>query len=192
MAEAVLKHRGLQPEKVRELKIRAKEKGQSLSTAALLPSGRPAGMMDALACISTMGVSKESFAIVVERSTFLPDTATPSDLLVDLSNRRGWEEEIAAQQDAVTVATIHGAKGSEWDVVFLVGLEEDILPRIPKMVPAEMSDLALEEERRLCYVAITRAKHRLYLTWARNRATFGFGRPKPQLESRFVNEMYVA
>lgn len=73
------------------------------------------------------------------------------------------------KNEAVTLMTIHAAKGLEFDVVFLVGLEEGLFPHSRSILdPSQM-----EEERRLAYVGITRSKHRLYLTYARSRLYFG-------------------
>lgn len=82
----------------------------------------------------------------------------------------------------VTLATVHGVKGLEFKVVFIVGCEEGIFPSSKALVnPPEM-----EEERRCMYVAITRAKDRLYLTSAGNR--FRFGKVEYNMVSRFVEE----
>jgi DNA helicase-2/ATP-dependent DNA helicase PcrA len=85
--------------------------------------------------------------------------------------------------DAVTLITLHQAKGLEFHVVFIVGLEEGLLPHIRSMDdPAQM-----EEERRLCYVGITRAKERLYLHRAFRR---GFrGGSEPTMPSRFLADL---
>ena len=86
--------------------------------------------------------------------------------------------------DAVTMMTVHSAKGLEFDRVFLVGMEEGIFPSAQAVYggPAEF-----EEERRLAYVAITRAKERLYITNAETRMLFGSTGRNP--ESRFVKEI---
>jgi DNA helicase-2/ATP-dependent DNA helicase PcrA len=85
--------------------------------------------------------------------------------------------------DAVTLITLHQAKGLEFPVVFIVGLEEGLLPHFRSLSDPEQ----LEEERRLCYVGITRAKERAYLTHALRRSLMGAsGRSLP---SRFLNDI---
>ena len=71
--------------------------------------------------------------------------------------------------DAVNLITVHSAKGLEFDTLFLVGLEDGLFP----LYRAYSNDKEFEEERRLCYVAITRAKHRLFITWAKSRLLYG-------------------
>lgn len=90
----------------------------------------------------------------------------------------------AAGDDKVTLMTLHAAKGLEFPVVFMVGLEEGIFPhgRVYEAGPAE-----LEEERRLCYVGMTRAREELHLTYARSRLQFG-QRAYNQV-SRFIDDM---
>ena len=83
---------------------------------------------------------------------------------------------------AVQVMTMHMAKGLEFPRVFMVGMEEKIFPHY-----RSISDNEIEEERRLCYVAMTRAKSRLYLTWAMRRGQFGsYTNQQP---SRFLDEV---
>ncbi len=96
-----------------------------------------------------------------------------------VSDVDAWESDAPA----VTLMTCHSAKGLEFENVFLVGLEEGLLPHASSL----NSERELEEERRLCYVAMTRARKRLTLTYARRRMTFGeYDERKP---SRFLNEV---
>ena len=83
----------------------------------------------------------------------------------------------------VLLLTLHAAKGLEFDAVFLVGLEEGLLPHSRSLTSAE----GLEEERRLCYVGMTRAKGVLHLSWARSRQVFGQRRLTEK--SRFIDEV---
>jgi DNA helicase-2/ATP-dependent DNA helicase PcrA len=86
---------------------------------------------------------------------------------------------------AVSLLTIHNAKGLEFANVFIAGLEEGIFPHSRSFA----AEAAMEEERRLCYVGLTRAEKRLYLSWARYRRRFGGGQPEATLPSRFLNEV---
>ena len=90
---------------------------------------------------------------------------------------------LAGQSHAVTLMTIHSAKGLEFPVVFVSGMEEGIFPHAGH----QGDDAGLEEERRLAYVAITRARERLYLTYASTRRTYGSVQANPP--SRFVGEI---
>lgn len=92
-------------------------------------------------------------------------------------------DSLDARADAVTLMTLHSAKGLEFPVVFLAGLEEGVFPHARSM----NSDRELEEERRLCYVGITRAKEELYLTHAYRRTLFGSISYNPR--SRFLNDI---
>ena len=78
------------------------------------------------------------------------------------------------QKDAVSLMTIHAAKGLEFDVVFLTGMEDSIFPNYQALQRLSYDRYALEEERRLAYVAITRAKKQLYLTYTVSRMLYGF------------------
>ncbi|MCX5970327.1 MAG: UvrD-helicase domain-containing protein [Coprothermobacterota bacterium] len=93
--------------------------------------------------------------------------ASASDFLAYISLYTDLDR-AEAQEDVVTLMTVHSAKGLEFSVVFLTGMEEGIFPHWRCTSKSE-----LDEERRLCYVGITRAKHRIYFTWARRRMTFG-------------------
>jgi DNA helicase II / ATP-dependent DNA helicase PcrA len=88
--------------------------------------------------------------------------------------------------EQVVLMTIHIAKGLEWPVVFLTGLEDGLFPSMRER-EGTSEDAALEEERRLAYVAITRARERLVLTGARTRRVWGEFRP--QVPSRFLDDI---
>jgi DNA helicase-2/ATP-dependent DNA helicase PcrA len=92
-------------------------------------------------------------------------------------------DEDPADRDKVTMMTIHSAKGLEFNRVFLVGLEEDLFPS--QMMLQSQQDL--EEERRLFYVAVTRAEKKLMISYAESR--YQFGRLKACEPSRFLNEL---
>ncbi len=100
---------------------------------------------------------------------FLEETALHADL-----------DTLRDDRDAVTLMTLHSAKGLEYPVVFITGLEENILPHSRSKDTLE----ELDEERRLCYVGITRAMERLYLLHARQRALWGA--PREADPSRFL------
>lgn len=87
------------------------------------------------------------------------------------------------ENDRVTLMTIHSAKGLEFPIVFLAGMDEGIFPGVRSL----MDESKLEEERRLCYVALTRAKEKLYLFNAHMRTMYG--QIKPYLPSRFIDEI---
>ena len=89
------------------------------------------------------------------------------------------------ERAAVSLLTLHNAKGLEFPVVFIAGLEERLFPHSRSIDSASM----LEEERRLMYVGMTRAQQKLYLTWARYRRRFGGGPPEPAIRSRFLKEV---
>ncbi len=87
------------------------------------------------------------------------------------------------KSDVVTLMTLHSAKGLEFPIVFMVGVEEGLLPH----QRAFASEAELEEERRLCYVGLTRAKEKVYLTYARSRRLFG--NVDDRMPSRFIEEI---
>lgn len=105
-----------------------------------------------------------------------------SDFLMEVSLVSDAAE-YSADADAVTLMTVHSAKGLEFKVVFIIGLEENIMP----ISKALYDDEELEEERRLMYVAITRAKEKLYLLNAGRRMLYGNMQMNPP--SRFISEI---
>lgn len=109
-------------------------------------------------------------------SVSLSDFLEEISLIADISEHH--EEE-----DTVTLMTIHSAKGLEFEVVFLIGMEDGIFPHQNSFCEEE----GLEEERRLCYVGITRAKERLYISNAKRRMLYGKDVVNPP--SRFIKEI---
>ncbi|MBW6441066.1 UvrD-helicase domain-containing protein [Patescibacteria group bacterium] len=103
---------------------------------------------------------------------FIEEVALASDL-----------DSVDESQDSVTLMTLHSAKGLEYDTVFIIGLEEGILPHSMSMD----SPVEIEEERRLCYVGVTRAKNRVNLIFARVRRIFGS--PQANYPSRFLSDI---
>jgi len=95
------------------------------------------------------------------------------------------ENEGKAEQDGVTLMTLHAAKGLEFDVVFLPGWEEDLFPH--RRALEETGDAALEEERRLAYVGLTRARKRAFISFAANRRIYN--QWQASLPSRFIDEL---
>jgi DNA helicase II / ATP-dependent DNA helicase PcrA len=85
----------------------------------------------------------------------------------------------------VTLMTMHNAKGLEFPIVFIAGMEEGLFPHSRSIE----SEAMIEEERRLCYVGMTRAEKRLILTWARYRRRFGGGESERSMASRFLGEV---
>ncbi len=109
-------------------------------------------------------------------SGFLEQVALVADI-------DGWD----GKAERVGLMTLHSAKGLEFPVVFVTGLEEGLLPHVRNI---EDSDSAVEEERRLLYVGMTRAREELVLTWARSRRRFGPS--QPSAPSRFISELPAA
>jgi DNA helicase-2/ATP-dependent DNA helicase PcrA len=120
----------------------------------------------------TVTVEYDASAEEPSLSGFLEQVALVSDL-----------DQLDSGAEAVTMMTLHSAKGLEFPIVFLVGLEEGIFPHSRSL----NSDKELEEERRLCYVGITRARERLYLSHAYRRTQFGSVAANPP--SRFLREI---
>ena len=93
------------------------------------------------------------------------------------------EERSEERGPRVRLMSLHAAKGLEFPVVFLTGMEENVFP----MARTVYNESDIEEERRLCYVGMTRAKDMLFLTYAQTRTTYGFTNYNPR--SRFINEI---
>ncbi len=108
----------------------------------------------------------------LELNDFLEDTALVSDI-----------DTLDTDKDGVTLLTLHAAKGLEYPVVFITGLEDGLLPHSRSFTEPD----AMQEERRLLYVGVTRAKDRLYLTYAFRRSLYG--ESVPGIPSRFLSDI---
>ncbi|MGL6065531.1 MAG: ATP-dependent helicase [Cetobacterium sp.] len=139
---------------------------------------------------STYGLEAEGRIENVEE---LKNSIVELEKTVDFLNLREYLEnislvsatdELEGDADYIKLMTIHNSKGLEFPVVFLTGVEDDIFPGSKKVLfnPEE-----LEEERRLCYVAITRAEEKLYITHAKSR--FVYGELLGKMKSRFIDEL---
>lgn len=100
-----------------------------------------------------------------------------------LTDRDDMRDSDKSQQPAITLMTLHSAKGLEFPHVFMVGMEEGILPHQRSVIEGR----GVEEERRLCYVGVTRAQESLTLTFT--RARMKWGKSRPSIPSRFLAEM---
>jgi len=120
-----------------------------------------------------MSVTREAsfFSSSMSLEGFLDGVALMSDI-----------DELKNEASRVTLMTLHSAKGLEFPVVFMTGMEEGVFPHARSMNEQE----EIEEERRLCYVGLTRARERLYLSYALHRRVHGYGVGEP---SRFLREM---
>jgi DNA helicase-2/ATP-dependent DNA helicase PcrA len=127
------------------------------------------GNLDALI---TKAIEWEDLASDKSLGAFLEELSLKSSL-----------DEADADKDRINLMTIHNGKGLEFKITFLVGLEEDLFPH----VNSKDSTAALEEERRLCYVGMTRAKENLYISYSQFRYMWGMQRY--QMPSRFIREI---
>ncbi len=123
----------------------------------------------------------ELLSYITEFSTANPDVKLEQfleevSLYTDIDN-------YSDDKNSVTLLTVHSAKGLEWPIVFVSGCEEDIFPIANKFA----ADTSVDEERRLFYVALTRAKRKAYITHARSR--YRFGEVAYQSRSRFIDEL---
>jgi DNA helicase-2/ATP-dependent DNA helicase PcrA len=178
-------------ETLARLRDRADEEGPvaSLLEAVLSESG----YLDALAAERTVeaeGRAENLETLVNGAAEF--DLEREVEGESDVPPLQGYLQQIALKseqdsldverEDLVTLMTLHNAKGLEYDTAFIIGCEEGAFPHA-----RALQEGGEEEERRLCYVGITRARKRLYMTWAQNRRLFG--QSERNLPSRFVDEL---
>ncbi|HUF36126.1 MAG TPA: UvrD-helicase domain-containing protein [Gemmatimonadales bacterium] len=115
-----------------------------------------------------------------EEVTEDPESGSPLERFLAEAALFSSADTVVGTEEGVTLMTLHTAKGLEWPLVVLAGLEHGLFP----LARAEEQPEGLEEERRLCYVGLTRAKDKLYLTWARARRRGG--ELRPGIASRFL------
>ncbi len=120
---------------------------------------------------------------VLDAGTIEPTFASPLDAFLSHASLEAGDNQASAGQDALQLMTVHSAKGLEFDAVFIGGLEEGLFPHDNSTT----DQAGLEEERRLMYVAITRARKRLYLSFSQTRMLHGQTRYNPK--SRFFGEL---
>ena len=127
---------------------------------------------------------QELFSIIKQYDD-VPALESPGGLQKFLEDVALFSEEDAktTQKDTLSLMTLHAAKGLEFSTIFIVGCEDGILPHNQSL----LDGMQLEEERRLCYVGITRAKRHLYLSFAQRRTLFGLTQSNPP--SRFLNDI---
>lgn len=125
----------------------------------------------------------EEFKSIAKAMEINEGIVSLEELLDKLALVSDVSEQKNDNEDKVTLMTMHAVKGLEYDYVFVVGVEEGLFPHSNSL---ESND-ELEEERRLCYVAITRAKKKLYLINARSRILYG--KVSSNVPSRFINEI---
>ncbi len=118
-----------------------------------------------------------------EEVTEDPESGTPLERFLAEAALLSANDTVVGSDLGVTLMTLHTAKGLEWPVVVLTGMEHGLFP----LARAEEQPDGLEEERRLCYVGLTRAKDKLYLTWARARRRGG--ELRPGIPSRFLKAL---
>jgi DNA helicase-2/ATP-dependent DNA helicase PcrA len=131
--------------------------------------------------------SESRLGNVLELVNAAADAAERGETLADFLDHAALVADADAldEKAQVLLLTMHNAKGLEFPVVFIAGMEENLFPHSR----SRDSEAELEEERRLCYVAMTRAEKQLYLTWARFRRRFAGASPERTVPSRFLVEV---
>jgi DNA helicase-2/ATP-dependent DNA helicase PcrA len=122
--------------------------------------------------LSSLCLKYDSLEKEIAIQSFLDDSALYSD-----------QDEIKDEKSAVKLMTVHASKGLEFDYVFITGLEENLFPH-KRISEKEIKDEEDEEERRLFYVALTRARKKVYLSYAGFRTIFGS--KQPNIPSEFL------
>ncbi|NMB70007.1 UvrD-helicase domain-containing protein [candidate division WWE3 bacterium] len=191
--------RGLGQKSV-ELFKNSKWDSEIIEEKSKLPIKKWIGQMETLSTLELMEIILEDTKYItwlndgteeniqrIENVQELKSVATQftdiKDFLENVSLIESSDKPSNENYDAVTLMTVHAAKGLEFPIIFVIGMEEGLFPHAQSMM--ELGEL--EEERRLCYVAITRAMQKVYLTRARSRLYFGT--VQVNMPSRFLNEI---
>lgn len=145
-----------------------------------------AGAASVAGAAEPAGVPAAAIAAQEIERTYGPLACKALPALMEWLALRSDLDSLAGQTQAVTMMTVHSAKGLEFPVVFVAGLEEGVFPHVAGFGGSDDPG-KLEEERRLAYVAITRARKKLFLTYAATRRTYGSTQANPR--SRFINEI---
>lgn len=183
LCEQYLKGRKTPAAEVNALKMNSLKSGTPMSALAqkcgtCFDIGALFEWINLPARLAMQGIGEESVALIVERMAALPMRhPTLSDLMADLYASDDWKSDESTA--GVHVSTIHGFKGREADAVVVAGMEEGVLP-----TGAKSEDVS--ESRRLAFVAMTRARHRLVLAYCERRTAYG--RTTEQKHSRFIDE----
>ena len=142
--------------------------------------------------VTQEGFGKDAVALPIDEQAAaeaaMPDAETgeimsPLVAFLTHASLEAGDNQAAAGQDAIQLMTVHSAKGLEFDAVFITGIEEGLFPHEQSLSDAD----GVEEERRLMYVAITRARKRLYLSFSQTRMLHG--QTRYNVKSRFINEL---
>ena len=142
--------------------------------------------------VTQEGFGKDAVALPIDEQSATevaaPDAETgeimsPLVAFLTHASLEAGDNQAQAGQDAIQLMTVHSAKGLEFDAVFITGIEEGLFPHEQSLSDAD----GVEEERRLMYVAITRARQRLYLSFSQTRMLHG--QTRYNVKSRFINEL---
>ncbi|MBC3881748.1 UvrD-helicase domain-containing protein [Undibacterium sp. LX40W] len=137
------------------------------------PTSRPASSL----------IANDQGIEIIDADAALPTVMSPLSAFLSHASLEAGDNQAQAGQDALQLMTVHAAKGLEFDSVFIGGLEEGLFPH----ENSSQEESGVEEERRLMYVAITRARKRLYMTFSQTRMLHG--QTRYNLRSRFFDEM---
>ncbi len=182
--DVILEHTGYLAELEAERSIEARGRIENLQelvgVCRQFDDALDAGDVSGLPGIAGVGTADERGEVTIPSGLARVDAFLEAiSLVTDMDTAEGADGE----QSAVTLMTLHSAKGLEYPVVFLTGMEDGVFPHVRSLGDPD----ELEEERRLCYVGITRARERLYLTHAWSRMLFGATDYYPP--SRFLSEI---